>query len=31
VTNFDGEDAESRLERRSRTWIPNVSIHFLNP
>jgi len=25
-TNFDGEDKESRLDRRRRTWIPNVSI-----
>jgi hypothetical protein len=25
-TNFDGEDKESRLDRRLRTWIPNVSI-----
>ena len=23
-TNFDGEDAESRLDRRKRNWIPNV-------
>lgn len=26
ATNFDGEDADSRLERRARNWIPNVSI-----
>ena len=26
VTNFDGEDTESRRDRRCRTWIPNVSI-----
>ena len=26
VTDFDGEDTESRLDRRRRTWIPNVSI-----
>jgi hypothetical protein len=25
-TDFDGESVESRLERRKRTWIPNVSI-----
>ena len=25
-TNFDGEDTESRLDRRRRTWIPSVSI-----
>lgn len=23
-SNFDGEDTESRLERRKRNWIPNV-------
>lgn len=26
MTDFDGEDTESRLDRRRRTWIPNVSI-----
>ena len=25
-TNFDGEDTDSRLERRRRNWIPNVRI-----
>ena len=25
-TNFEGEDAESRLVRRARNWIPNVHI-----
>lgn len=29
VTNFDGEDTESRLDRRHHTWIPNVSIETL--
>ena len=24
-TDFDGEDAGSRLERRQRNWIPNVN------
>lgn len=24
ASNFDGEDTESRLERRKRNWIPNV-------
>jgi hypothetical protein len=28
ATNFDGEDTESRLDRRRRTWIPNVSIGY---
>jgi hypothetical protein len=26
VTDFDGENTESRLERRSRTWIPLVKV-----
>jgi hypothetical protein len=26
VTDFDGETTESRLERRARTWIPNVTV-----
>ncbi|MFT5501374.1 MAG: hypothetical protein ACI88G_001511 [Woeseiaceae bacterium] len=26
ATNFDGEDSNSRLERRQRNWIPNVLI-----
>jgi len=26
VTNFDGETAPVRLERRARTWIPNVTV-----
>lgn len=26
VTDFDGEDTKSRLDRRSRTWIPDVCI-----
>jgi hypothetical protein len=26
AANFDGEDTESRLDRRRRTWIPDVSI-----
>lgn len=26
TTDFDGEDSESRLDRRSKTWIPNVGI-----
>ena len=26
VTSFDGETPENRLERRRRTWIPNVTI-----
>lgn len=26
ATDFDGEDTESRLDRRRRTWIPNVAI-----
>ncbi len=26
IANFDGEEVESRLERRKRTWIPSVSI-----
>jgi len=26
ATNFEGEDTDSRLERRSRNWIPNVQI-----
>ncbi len=26
VTDFDGEPTESRLERRKRTWIPQVTI-----
>ena len=26
VTNFDGETAPARLERRARTWIPNVTV-----
>lgn len=25
-TNFDGEDTDSRLDRRKRNWIPNVRI-----
>lgn len=28
VTNFDGETTESRLDRRSRTWIPRVSLNI---
>ena len=27
ATDFDGEDTGSRLERRKRNWIPNVSIN----
>ncbi len=26
VTDFEGETKEERLERRKRTWIPNVSV-----
>jgi hypothetical protein len=26
TTDFDGETTESRLERRMRTWIPNVTV-----
>lgn len=26
ATNFDGEDTGSRLDRRKRNWIPNVTI-----
>jgi len=26
VTDFDGEDTQSRLDRRARTWIPSVTI-----
>ena len=26
ITDFDGEDPERRLERRRRTWIPNVTV-----
>ncbi len=29
VTNFDGEETKSRLDRRKRTWIPNVTIEGL--
>ena len=28
-TNFDGEDAGTRLERRKRNWIPNVLVNRL--
>ena len=30
VTDFDGESAESRLDRRKRTWIPRVTVKFQN-
>jgi hypothetical protein len=30
-TNFDGEDTESRLNRRRRTWIPSVTIEKRDP
>lgn len=26
-TDFDGEDTESRLQRRKRNWIPNVLLN----
>jgi hypothetical protein len=29
TTNFDGEDVGDRLERRARTWIPDVRIEAL--
>jgi len=25
-SDFDGEDRENRLDRRSRTWIPDVTL-----
>ena len=28
VTDFDGEDVESRLDRRKRMWIPQVEIDY---
>ena len=28
ATDFDGEDTGSRLERRRRYWIPNVSLEY---
>ena len=29
VTNFDGEDLESRVSRRQRNWIGNVSVRIV--
>lgn len=29
-TDFDDEEVGSRLERRARNWIQNVSVHFVN-
>ena len=29
TTNFDGETLDGRLERRKKTWTPNVSIEFV--
>lgn len=26
-SDFDGEGTQSRLERRAKTWIPNVQVH----
>jgi hypothetical protein len=26
VTDFDGESVDGRLERRAKSWIPNVSV-----
>ncbi|MBT8078370.1 MAG: GFA family protein [Gammaproteobacteria bacterium] len=28
ATDFDGEDTDSRLERRKKNWIPDVTIAF---
>lgn len=29
--HFDDEPLEERLQRRARNWIPEVSIHYVNP